>query len=104
MDDSQRIKIKGARRFIIFTSPHLADPSWKIPIIEMVDPEVQGEPAKPVEYYNTDVLEHVVRNLVSDRQRAEGYNAGANHVLETFGLTLEAYYGRLKENKAAKEK
>ena len=92
---------KGTRRLMIFTAPHVADPSWTIPVVEMED---QGQSTKPVEYYNTDVLESIVRNLVHDRARAEGYNAGAQFVLQTFGLTTKAFYEKVEENKKKKEK
>ena len=91
-------KVKGARRFIVFCHPHMADPSWVTPIVEFEDRE-DGQQAAPIEYQDADELERVVRKVQLDRARASGYNAGAKNVLDTFELKIEDYYKRVKENK-----
>lgn len=91
-------KINGARRFMIFTQAHLADPQWVTPVVEFEDYE-DGRQAAPIEYQDVDELERVVRDMVRARARAAGYDSGAKAVLQTFGLTAEDYYKRVKENK-----
>lgn len=91
-------KINGARRFICFTKPHMADPQWVTPVVEFEDQE-DGRQAAPIEYTDTEELERVVSDMTKARARAAGFNAGAANVLSTFGLTTEDYYKRVKENK-----
>jgi hypothetical protein len=83
---------------MVFTTPHLADPQWVTPVVEFEDQE-DGRQAAPIEYTDTEELERTVRQLTKDKARAAGYDAGAKAVLQTFGLTAEDYYKRVKENK-----
>ena len=96
-------KIKGARRFLIFTQPHLGDPQWVTPVVELEDHDDPTKPATPIEYKDMVVLEQVVLQLSRDRARAAGFNAGAQTVLDTFDLTAREYFEKVKANKANKE-
>lgn len=96
-------KIPGARRFIVFTAPHAGDPKWETPVVELDDNDDPKKPAVPIEYRDGDVIEAVVNKLQRDRARSAGYNAGAQNVLTTFGLTPKDYYTRVKENDEKKK-
>lgn len=92
-------KVKGARRFILFTTPHLADPQWVTPVVEFEDSDDPAKQATPIEYNNMDELERVVKDMGRALARAQGFNSGAQTVLSTFGYTVQDYYNRVKENK-----
>ena len=93
-------RIPGVRRFMVFTIPHKRDPQLKTPVVELDD---STDPATPIEYDSTDVIEKVVLDLARDRARSSGFNAGAQAVLETFGLTIPEYIARGKANKEVKK-
>lgn len=98
MSDKERIP--GVRRFMVFTIPHKRDPQLKTPVVELDD---STDPATPIEYDSTNVIEKVVLDLARDRARSSGFNAGAQAVLETFGLTIPEYIARRKANKEVKK-
>ena len=89
------------RRFMVFTAPHSGDPKWETPVVEMEENPDPTKPPTPVEYQDMQVIEQVILQLGRDRARAAGYNAGAKHVLDTFGLTVADLRARVKANKAA---
>jgi len=97
-------KVKGCRRFCIFTTPHMADPVWLNPVVEMQDSDVPGERPATIEYTDTIELEKVVLQLGKDRARAAGYDAGARHALKLFGHTMEEYIAKLQEKAATQKK
>ena len=90
-----RKKIKGLRQFLVFTLPHERDPELKTPVIEL-----DTETGTPIEYANTEVIEKVVLDLARQRARSSGFNAGAQAVLKTFGLTIEDYLKKRAESKS----
>ena len=94
MDEKQ--KIKGMRRFMVFTQPH----AWLNPVVELDD---STSPPTPIEYTDSRVLEQVILDLSRALARASGFNAGAADVLKTFGLTHDDYFTRKKANKEAKK-
>ena len=93
-----RKKIKGMRQFMVFCQPHERDPELKTPVIEL-----DAETGTPIEYENTEVIEKVVLDLARQRARSAGYNAGAQAVLDTYGLTINDYLAKRKELKAKKQ-
>jgi hypothetical protein len=93
-------KIDGLRRFMVFTKPHIGDPAWLTPVVELDD---STDPATPVEYQDFRVLEQVVLDLGRSRDRAAGYNAGAKEVLAVFGLSAAEYVEKKKAKLAAKK-
>jgi hypothetical protein len=93
-------KVDGLRRFMVFTKPHMGDPAWLTPVVELDD---STDPATPVEYQDFRVLEQVVMDLGRARDRAAGYNAGAKEVLAVFGLSAAEYVAKKKANLAAKK-
>jgi hypothetical protein len=95
--------IVGARRFVIFTQPHIDDPHWCTACYEMVDDPEGKKPADVVEYTNFDVLEQLVIKVKAERARAAGYNQGALDILKLFGHTMEEYRTKVAERKAAKQ-
>ena len=97
-------QVKGCRRFCIFTTPHMADPVWLNPGVEMQDSDVPGERPATIEYTDTIELEKVVLQLGKDRARAAGYDAGARHALALFGHTMEEYTTKLREKAATQKK
>ena len=97
MSDKERIL--GVRRFMVLTLPHKRDPQLKTPVIELDD---STDPATPIEYDSTDVIEKVVLDLARDRARSSGYDAGAQTVLKTFGLTIQDYLQKRAELKNKK--
>lgn len=94
-----RKKIKGMRQFMVFTLPHERDPELKTPVIEL---DCSADVETPIEYENTEVIEQVILGLARQRARSSGYNAGAQAVLDTYGLTIADYLAKRKENKAKK--
>lgn len=93
-------RIPGARQFLVFTKPHQRDPKLEVPVIELDGSTV---PPTPVEYADTDVMEKVVLDLARQRARSSGYNAGAQAVLDTYGLTIQDYLKKKAENKVQKD-
>ena len=87
--------VKGLRRFMVFTQPHARDPSWLTPVVELDD---STTPATPIEYTDSTVLEGLILDLSRARARAAGFNAGAQLVLDTFGLTTKDFLARKKAN------
>lgn len=96
-------QVKGCRRFCVFTQPHMADPVWLNPVVEMQDSDVPGERPATIEYTDTVELEKVVLQLGKDRARAAGYDAGARHALALFGHTMAEYHTKLLERAAQKK-
>ena len=94
-------QVKGCRRFCVFTTPHLADPSWVNPVIEMQDSSVPGERPATVEYQDAEELIKVAVQLKADIARSAGYNAGAHHVLHLFGISFDEYIAAEKAAAAA---
>ena len=94
-------RIPGVRQFMVFTLPHKRDPELKTPVIEL---DGSTEPPTPIEYDTTEVIEKVVLDLARDRARSAGYNAAAQAVLNTFGLTIPDYLARRKANKDTAKK
>ena len=92
-----RKKIKGLRQFLVFTLPHERDPELKTPVIEL---DCTSDQETPIEYENTEVIERVVLDLARQRARSSGFNAGAQAVLKTFGLTIEDYLKKRAESKS----
>ena len=92
-------KIVGSRQFLVFTQPHQRDPELKVPVIEI---DGSTEPPTEIEYDNLDVIEGVILSLARQMARAKGYNAGAQAVLDAYGLTTTDYVAKRKENKAKK--
>lgn len=92
--------VPGMRRFMVFTQPHPADPELKTPVVEL---DNSTEPATPIEYDNLDVIEGVILSLGRQMARAKGYNAGAQAVLDAYGLTINDYMAKRKQNKSQKE-
>ena len=97
--ENSKERIPGVRQFMVFTLPHKRDPQLKTPVIELDNSTI---PPTPIEYDTTEVIEKVVLDLARDRARSSGYNAGAQAVLETFGLTIPDYLARKKANKESK--
>ena len=93
-----RKKIKGMRQFMVFCQPHERDPELKTPVIEL-----DADTGAPIEYENTEVIEKVVLDLARQRARSSGYNAGAQAVLDTYGLTINDYIAKRKELKTKKQ-
>ncbi len=88
------------RRFKVFTTPHVNDPKWETPVIELEENPDSTKPPTPIEYQDMQVLEQVVLQIGRDRARASGFNAGAQAVLKTFGLTIEDYLKKRAESKS----
>lgn len=93
---AEKERIPGSRQFLVFTQPHQRDPELKTPVIEL-------EGATEIPYENTEVIEKVVLDLARQRARSSGYNAGAQAVLTAYGLTINDYVAKRKENKLKKE-
>jgi hypothetical protein len=102
MAETEIVKYKnvpGMRRFMVFTQPHPMDPELKTPVVEL---DGSTEPATSIEYDSLDVIEGVILSLARQMARAKGYNAGAQAVLDAYGLTIGDYVAKRKENKAKK--
>jgi hypothetical protein len=85
---------------MVFTQPHAGDPSWLAPVVELDD---STTPATPIEYTDSTVLEGLILDLSRARARAAGFNAGAQFVLDTFGLTTKDFLARKKANAEEKK-
>lgn len=92
-------RVPGARQFLVFTLPHQRDPELETPVIEL---DMSTTPATEIPYQSTEVIEKVVLDLARQRARSSGYNAGAQAVLNTYGLTIKDYVAKRKENKLKK--
>jgi hypothetical protein len=92
-------KIVGSRQFLVFTQPHNRDPELNTPVIEI---DGSTEPPTEIPYDNLDVIESVILSLGRQMARAKGYNAGAQAVLDAYGLTIKDYVAKRKENKREK--
>jgi len=90
-------RIPGSRQFLVFTQPHKRDPELNTPIIEL---DGSTEPPTEIPYSDTEIIEKVVLDLARQRSRSSGYNAGAQAVLKTFGLTIGDYLAKRRDNNA----
>ena len=94
--------IQGARRFVIFTQPHAADPHWATATYEMVDDPEDKRPADPIEYTDYNELLKIVLEAAFRRARAEGYNQAALDIMKLFGHTIDEYREKIAARKTAK--
>lgn len=92
-----RLAHAGARFFVVFPKPHLADPAWIHPVIEF-DP-AGGE---QIRYTGPDVLLSLGKAIADEMAQIVWERNERKKVLAVFGLTEDDYIARLKSNADAR--
>lgn len=78
------------RRFILFTSPNIADPAWMVPVVE-----VDGDGNEVASFTDIGEVKGVVdkmeRDLIINRVRMTAEAETLQKTLDILGVTREEY-------------
>lgn len=81
----------SVRRFVVFTEPHVADPAWMMPVIEVLP---NGEEKR---YSDASELFTCARKLRDDILRRQIEAEVRDDLLKTLGLTHDDYFAKLRK-------
>ena len=95
---SYRPSLGLIRRFVLFTAPHVADPAWMVPVVE-----VDGDGNEVASYTSVEEVKHVVDkmgcDLIAHAARMTAEAKTLEKVLSVLGVTREEYEKKWRERR-----
>ena len=86
----KRVEQPTIRRFVVFTAPHIADPAWVNPVIEL---DHVGRIVK--RFTDGEELFRVARTLRDDLLKQQVEQERIQEILNVLGISMDEYMQRL---------